>query len=118
MPGDRCFPPSHPLLPTLRRVYVLDQEARKNKACMKKQAELYLKFQDENFLSNHIETPTRGKAILDLISSNNHMIIQFYKITINKKLSDHNTIEVSFNFSYNQETKIEKIKKSLFHKSL
>ena len=93
-----------------RRVYVLDQEARKNKACMKKQAELYLKFQDENFLSNHIETPTRGKAILDLISSNNHMIIQFYKITINKKLSDHNTIEVSFNFSYNQETKIEKIK--------
>ena len=76
---------------------------------MKKQAELYLQFQDENFLNNHIETPTRGKAILDLISSNNYMIIQFYKITINKKLLDHNTVEVSFNFSYNQETKIEKV---------
>ena len=101
--GDYNFPC---ILWPSRKIYVQDQEDGKNKASMKKQAELYLQFQDENFLNNQIETPTRGKAIVDLISSNNYMIIQFYKITINKKLSDHNTVEVSFNFSYNQETKI------------
>ena len=41
---------------------------------------------------------------------NNPLLIQFYKIVINKKLSDHNTIEVSLNFTFNDEVKVEKVK--------
>ena len=38
------------------------------------------------------------------------MLINFYKIIVNKKLSDHNLIYLSLNFSFNEETKSEKVK--------
>ena len=93
-----------------KKIYVHENKERTNQAEEKKQAELYVKFQDENFMDNHIETPTRQKAILDLVSSNNPNLIQTYKIIVNKKLSDHNTIEVKLNFVFNEDVKIEKIK--------
>ena len=93
-----------------KQIYVNENKERTNQVSDKKQAELYLKFQEENFMKNHIETPTRDKAILDLISSNNSDLIQTYKVTVNKKLSDHNTIELNFNFTFNEEVKLEKVK--------
>ena len=76
----------------------------------KKQAEMYLKFQDENFMDNVVETATRCNNILDLISTNNPDLIICYKVTVNKKLSDHNTIEIRLNFTFNNVEKEEKVK--------
>ena len=93
-----------------KRIYVNENKERTNQSEEKKQAEQYIKFQEENFMENHIETATRQKAILDLVSSNNLDLIQTYKITVNKKLSDHNTIELKLNFIFNEEVKLEKVK--------
>ena len=105
--GDYNFPC---ILWPSKRIYVHENKKRMHQAEEKKQAELYVKFQDENFMDNHIETATRQKAILDLVSSNNPDIIQTYKITVNKKFSDHNTIELKLNFPFNEDLKIKKIK--------
>ena len=48
-----------------RQIY--SQQGRTVKSDEKKQAELLLQFSDENFMENCIETPTRGKNILDLV---------------------------------------------------
>ena len=76
----------------------------------KKQAEMYLQFQDENFMDNVVETATRCNNILDPISTNNPDLIICYKVTVNKKLSDHNTIEIRLNFTFNNVEKEEKVK--------
>ena len=91
-----------------RQIY--SQQGRVTKSDDKKQAELLLDFSDENFLENCVETPTRGKNILDLVFSNNHSLINYYKTIVNKSLSDHFIIEVLLNFSYNQQKKDEKVK--------
>ena len=71
---------------------------------------LLLEFADENFLENCIETPTRGSNILDLVFSNNHALVNYYKTVVNSKLTDHNLLNVLSNFSYNQPTKTEHVK--------
>ena len=93
-----------------RNVYVHEKRERVNQAAEKKQAEMFLNFQDEYFMDNVIETATRGENILDLISTNNPDLILCYKVTVNKKLSDHNTIEIRFNFTFNNDKKEEKVK--------
>ena len=93
-----------------RKVYVHENTERNNRAGEKKQAEMFLNFQDEYFMDNVIETATRGVNILDLISTNNADLIMCYKVTVNKKLSDHNTIEIRLNLTFNKEEKEEKVK--------
>ena len=83
---------------------------REKKSSEKRQAELLLEFADENFLENCIEIPTRGNNILDMVFSNNHSLINYYKTTVNKRLTDHNLLNVALNFSYNQPNLTEKKK--------
>ena len=85
-------------------------QIRENKSSEKRQAELLLEFADENFLENYIETPTRGSNVLDLVFSNNHALINHYKTIVNNRLTDHNLLNVSLNFSYNQPIKTAQVK--------
>ena len=89
-----------------KKIYVKNVE---NKSEEKQQAELLVKYVEESFMENYIYKATRGRNILDLVFSNNHLLINNYTITINNKLSDHNLITVKLNFSYNQETKVKKV---------
>ena len=88
-------------------MYVYENTKRNNQAREKKKAEIFLYIQDELFMVNVIETATRGVNILDLISTNNPYLIMCNKVSINKKLSDHNTIVVIFNLTFNKEEKEE-----------
>ena len=83
-----------------RKIYTKDVQ---NKATEKKQAEMLLKYADENFLENCIKSATRGSNILDLCFTNNHTLINNHSMTINQKFSDHNLIETDLRFSYNIE---------------
>ena len=76
----------------------------------KKQAENLVNFVETNFLENYIKTATRGKNTLDLVFTNNHLLIGGYETTVNKKLSDHFLLTVALNFTYNRETKVPKVK--------
>ena len=89
-----------------RRIYAKNVE---NKSEEKQQAEILVKYADENFLENYIYTPTRGKNILDLVFSNNHLLINNYTTIINNKLSDHHLLNVKLNFSYNKVNKERKV---------
>ena len=85
-------------------------QVRENKSSEKRQAELLLEFADENFLENFIKTPTRGNNVLDLVFSNNHALINHHKTIVNNRLSDHNLLNLSLNFSYNQPVKAAQVK--------
>ena len=87
-----------------RKIYTKDVQ---NKATEKKQAEMLLKYADENFLENCIKSATRGSNILDLCFTNNHTLINNHSMTINQKFSDHNLIETDLRFSYNIEKHFE-----------
>ena len=76
----------------------------------KKQAENLVNFVENNFLENYIQTATRGKNTLDLVFTNNHLLIGGYETTVNKKLSDHFLLTVALNFTYNREIKVPKVK--------
>ena len=89
-------------------VYSPGKEERE-KSEENKQAETLIEFTRENFMENIILTPTRGANILDLVFTNNPNLINFYTTIVNNKLSDHNTLEINMNFSYNQEVKEEKV---------
>ena len=100
--GDYNLPciswPSH-------KIYVKHVE---NKSEEKKQAEFLVKYVEENFLENYIYTATREKNILDLVFTNNHLLVNDCTTTINNKLSDHYLLNVKLNFSYNNLNKVEK----------
>ena len=97
-----------------RKIYSKDVA---NKATEKRQAELLLQYADENFLENHIKTATRGKNILDLCFTNNHTLINDYKITVNRDFSDHNLIQTDLRFSFNVQ-KLKKKKENPYHTKL
>ena len=88
-----------------RKVYVKHVE---NKSQEKQQAELLVKYVDENFLENYIYTATRGRNILDLVFTNNHLLVNEYTTVVNKKLTDHYLLNVKLNFSYNNINKVQK----------
>ena len=92
-----------------RQVHCDRRTDNESQSDAKRQAELFKTFCDENFLENYIETPTRGENILDLVLSNNHTLVNYYKTVVNKKLSDHSTINVSLNFTLNAEKEEEKV---------
>ena len=77
---------------------------------MKSCNESFNEFCDQNFLVNYITTPTRGRNILDLVLTNNHLLIHYYKTIVNRKLSDHCLLYISLNFSFNDDVKNEKVK--------
>ena len=76
----------------------------------KRQAENLVSFVENNFLQNYINTATRGKNTLDLVFTNNHLLVGGYETTVNKKLSDHYLLTIALNFSYNRECKVPKVK--------
>ena len=90
-----------------KKIYA-KEVTKEKKATEKVQAELLLNYAERNFLENCVTTPTRGDNILDLCFTNNHNMINFYTTSVNKKFSDHNTLEMDLNFSYNSEKKKEK----------
>ena len=81
-----------------RKIYAKEVQ---NKATEKKQAEMLLKYADENYLENCIKSATRGSNILDLCFTNNHTLINNHTMTINQSFSDHNLLETELRFSYN-----------------
>ena len=81
------------------RIYAKHVE---NKSEKKQQAELLVKYVDENFLENYIYAATRGRNILDLDFTSNHLLVNDYTTVINKKLSDYYLLNVKLNFSYNR----------------
>ena len=64
-----------------------------------------LEFAKDQFLEQFIKEPTCGKNILDLIFSNNHQILCQYKVIINHKLSDHNMIVSTLNYTLDNKYK-------------
>ena len=66
-------------------IYTSGQANRENKSEEIRQAEMLLEFAKENFLEQIVDTPTRGKNILDLVFSNNPNLINFYNIIVNSK---------------------------------
>ena len=83
-----------------RKIYTKDVQ---NKATEKKQAEMLIKYADENFLENCVKSATRGGNILDLCFTNNHTLITNHTLTVNQKFSDHNLLETNLSFTYNKD---------------
>ena len=83
-----------------RKIYAKEVQ---NKATEKKQAEMLLRYADENFLENCVKSATRGNNILDLCFTNNHTLINNHSMTINHNFSDHNLLETDLRFSFNIE---------------
>ena len=75
----------------------------------KKQAKMLLNWSEQNFMEQIINTPTRGKNILDLIFSNSNSLINGYSTVVNKKFSDHNILKVRLNYPYKCDKKSERI---------
>ena len=75
----------------------------------KQQAVKLVNFVERNFLENYVNTATRGNNILDLVFTNNHLLVNSYITTVNKKMSDHYLLTIALNFTYNAETKKKKV---------
>ena len=62
---------------------------------------------EENFMDQKIVTATRKENVLDLVFTNTENMITSYETIVNSKLSDHNTLIISFNVEdeTNQEKK-------------
>ena len=71
----------------------------------KQQAAKLVSFVERNFLENYVNTATRGNNILDLVFTNNHLLVNSYTTTVNKKMSDHYLLTIAMNFTYNAESK-------------
>lgn len=71
---------------------------------MRTQAEAVLHFAEEFCLNQHINTPTRGTNILDIVLTNNDALL--HNITVNRtNLSDHSIITLTTNLSTNMQTR-------------
>ena len=63
----------------------------------KEQGLMIIDWTGKNFLEQIILTPTTKEGILDLVFTNNEDIINRYKVTVNNRLSDHNTLNIYLN---------------------
>ena len=71
---------------------------------MRTQAEAVLHFAEEFCLNKHINTPTRGCNILDIVLTNNDDL--FHNISVDKtSLSDHDIITLTTNLPTNMRTR-------------
>ena len=75
----------------------------------KQQAEKLTDFAENNFFENYVNTATRGKNILDLVLTNNHLLVNSYSTLVNKKLSDHYLLTIALNISYNVQAEKKKV---------
>ena len=75
----------------------------------KQQAVKLVNFVERNFLENYVNTATRGKNVLDLVFTNNHLLVNSYTTTVNKKMSDHYLLTIALNFTYNAQIKKKKV---------
>ena len=57
----------------------------------------------------YVNTATRGKNILDLVLTNNHLLVNSYSTLVNKKMSDHYLLTIALNISYNAKTEKKKV---------
>ena len=69
------------------------------------QAEAFLEFNDEHFLQQYVQEPTRVKNILDLFLTNNPDVITEISVC-DTLMSDHKVIIVGTNISLDYESKI------------
>ena len=63
----------------------------------RRQAKALVDFANEFFLEQYIKKPTRGNNILDLVFTNDHLLIHSYQTIVNSRLSDHFTICLNLN---------------------
>ena len=89
-----------------REIY---QREIEKKSGEKQQAVKLVNFVERNFFENYVNTATRGNNILDLVFTNNHMLVNSIATTINKKMSDHNLLNIALNFTYNAQIKKKKV---------
>ena len=75
----------------------------------KQQAVKLLNFVERNFLQNYVTTATRGKNVLDLVFTNNHLLVNNYSTIVNKRMSDHYLLTIALNFTYNAPVKEKKV---------
>ena len=66
---------------------------------------MFLEYCQQNFLVQYCLTPTRGENILDLILTNNQILINNYTTKVNQKFSDNYLLKVWLNFSFTQDIK-------------
>ena len=67
-----------------REIY---QREIEKKSGEKQQAVKLVNFVERNFFENYVNTATRGNNILDLVFTNNHMLVNSIATTINKKIT-------------------------------
>ena len=63
---------------------------------------------EENFMEQVIQTPTRGRNILDLVFTNTSELVSGYSTIINRQFLDHNILRVRLNYKYKNEKKAER----------
>ena len=63
----------------------------------RRQAKALVDFANEFFLEQYIKKPTRGNNILDLVFTNDHLLIHSYQTIVNSILSDHFNICLNLN---------------------
>ena len=90
-----------------KRIYSRDEEPEQMSS-EKRQAKLLLNWAEENFLEQIIQTPTRGKNILDLVFTSTSELVSGYSTVVNRKFSDHNILRVNLNYKYKNEKKTER----------
>ena len=90
-----------------KQIYSREQEPEQMSS-EKRQAKLLLHWAEENFMEQVIQTPTRGKNILDLVFTNTSELVSGYSTIVNKKFSDHNILRVMLNYKYKNEKKTER----------
>ena len=73
----------------------------------------FLKFADEFFLYQIVDTPTRRNNILDLVFTNSDDLINNYSVVCNERLSDHSVIQMKLNSATNVDITSHK-KKSFY----
>ena len=90
-----------------KQIYSREQDPEQMSS-EKRQAKLLLNWAEENFMEQVIQTPTRGKNILDLVFTNTSELVSGYSTIVNKKFSDHNILRVMLNYKYKNEKKTER----------
>ena len=83
----------------------------------RRQAQCLLNFANEFFLQQLIKKPTRNQNILDLVFTNNHLLINDYYMIVNSQLSDHYTICANLNYEKGNSKSARRVE-NLYHSKL
>ena len=83
----------------------------------RRQAQCLLNFANKFFLHQLIKKPTRNQNILDLVFTNNHLLINDYYMIVNSQLSDHYTICANLNYEKGNSKSARRVE-NLYHSKL